>query len=204
MARFPGSNESGFGPIFVTVGGGRTTHQGAIWTLTSANGTSFNYTLLGSGNSNYNDPTVAYAINRDGLAVGQGSSGGQGYVWVPSTVNGTSGTQYSLGLLSTGDTSIAYAINNPALSGGTYTATIVGTDTPSSGTSKAVEWTVNYSISGNSITVNSVSSSPTDLNTLGTFTGWTLEQANGVNASGYIVGTGTYSGTSGTQGFLFY
>jgi uncharacterized membrane protein len=178
--------------------------QGIIWRPTAVGGSSFTYTWLGSGQGTGpmhpgpSDPTCAYAINRDGLAVGYGFTTHHAFLWVPQTVNGaTSGatpeTLYDLGVLTTttGDRSDAYAISSPTLVSGTGTATIVGKDTLSS-SSKAVKWTVSYTVnpSTQAITVNSVSSVPTDLNTLGAF-GWTLQSATGVNSSNAVVGYGT-------------
>ena len=193
--------------------------QGVVWTPGAAGGSAFSYTLLGTGIGSFrthtgpNDPTCAYAVNRDGLAVGYGFSTHHAFLWAPTTVNGsTSGTTpetlHDLGVLTTttGETANAYAISSPTLVGGTGTATIVGNDyNPSTSTGKAVKWTVTYTINPttHAITLGSISG-PTDLNTTGpgtggAYPGWSLQSATSVNSSNAIVGYGTLTvGTTTT------
>ena len=124
--------------------------------------------------------SMALGINTEGLVIGYADTadGPRGYVWLPST-----GMQFLRPL--EGDTqSAAYAINDAGV--------VVGRSAlphPDVATqllhAAATRWD---------------NGTPTDLNTLITVPGWSLQQAVGINNRGEIVGTGTFNGQR--HGFL--
>ncbi len=93
-------------------------------------------------------------------------------------------------------------MNAPAPNPTTHvtTARIVGYSESSSGTKHAAYWTVSYKVNTGMLSNVSVTSAATAV----TFSGWTLEEATGINDAGTICGWGTHTvgTTTYTHGFL--
>ena len=160
---------------------------------------------LGTGTYQGDDQCVTNDINDNGYAVGQWIYQGdtsQAYVWNP-----TNGSVSFIGANMT-----ASAINAETLSGttGLYYSQVVGV-MPVGSVSHAAVWN-----SATSTLTPSYATTPTDLNTLvqtsytsgGTTTTFTLNTATSVSAApssftlGYIGGTCTSTGSSGTLGYI--
>ena len=85
-----------------------------VWSPQKPNGTTG--TMVGLGTLG-GAQSWAHGINDFGQAVGKsnvpvGTGADQAFVWTPTTPNGSTGTMLSIGVLGTGRSSEAYAINN--------------------------------------------------------------------------------------------